>query len=99
MDPELALTMSMDCVGNNSIIKTTHKLKPHTVHHGARDQFFQALSPFFCRGGAWVQGYQEAGTRVCVYFNQQHADMHTRVLLCSQKSGRGLGTMPNTRKC
>ena len=22
----------------------------------ARDQFFQAVSPFFCRGGAWVRG-------------------------------------------
>ena len=30
-----------------------HKTKPHTVRHGARDQIFQALSLFFCRGGAW----------------------------------------------
>ena len=43
--------------------------------------------------------YREAGARRCVYFNQQHAGMHTRVLLCSQKSGRGLGTMANTCKC
>ena len=43
--------------------------------------------------------YQEAGARRCVYFNPQHAGMHTKILLCSQKSGRGLGTMPNTRKC
>jgi len=40
-----------------------------------------------------------AGARRCVYFNPQRAGMHTRVLLCSQKSGRGLGAMPNTRKC
>ena len=45
----------MDRVDNNSIIKTTHK--PCIVHYGACDQIFQALSPFFCRGGAWVRGY------------------------------------------
>jgi len=43
--------------------------------------------------------YREAGVRCCVYFNPQHTGMHTRALLCSEKSGCGLGTMPNTRKC
>ena len=28
-----------------------------TLHHEACDQIFLAPSPFFCRGGAWVQGY------------------------------------------
>ena len=52
------LTLSTDCSGNNSIIKTTHKTTHSThIRQGARDQFFQALSPFFCRGGAWVRGY------------------------------------------
>ena len=37
-------------MGNNSIIKTTH------VRHEARDEIFQAPSPFF-GGGAWVRGY------------------------------------------
>ena len=44
--------VSTDCMGNNSIIK-----KPHIVCHGEHDQIFQALSLFFCRRGAWVQGY------------------------------------------
>ena len=34
------------------------RIKLHIVRHKARDQIFQALSPFFCRGGALVQGYR-----------------------------------------
>ena len=30
--------------------------KPHTLRHEARDEIFQAPSPFF-GGGAWVRGY------------------------------------------
>ena len=40
--------MSMDCVGNNSIIKPHIKL-PHIVRHGAHDQFSR-LSPIFWGG-------------------------------------------------
>ena len=41
MDLELLSSTTEYSVGNNLIIKT-----PHTVCHGASDQFFQALSPF-----------------------------------------------------
>ena len=40
--------LSMDCVGNNSIIKPHIKL-PHIVRHGAHDQFSR-LSPIFFAG-------------------------------------------------
>jgi len=42
------ITLTIDCVGNNSIIKP--HIKPHKVCHGARDQNFQALSPFLSAG-------------------------------------------------
>ena len=53
-----------DCMGNNSIIKTTHNAR--RLRHGARDQIFQAPSPFF-GGGAWVWGYWKWTFRVKMY--------------------------------
>ena len=47
--------LSMDCVGNNSIIKPHIKL-PHIVCHGAHDQFSR-LSPIFLLGRSLLRGY------------------------------------------
>ena len=47
--------LSMDCVGNNSIIKPHIKL-PHIVRHGAHDQFSR-LSPIFLLGRSLIRGY------------------------------------------
>lgn len=45
-DSAVLTTLSMACVGNNSIIKTT-PVTPQIVHHSEHDHTFQALSSFW----------------------------------------------------
>ena len=57
-----AISQIMHVLGNTSsqtawalIRLSKPRTKPRTLRHGARDQIFQAPSPFF-GGGAWVRG-------------------------------------------
>ena len=61
-------------MGNNSIIKP--RTKPRTVRHTARDQIFQALSPFFYMG-------RSLGTRLVSGWSKQ-TSKHTHA--CAQYS-------------
>ena len=46
----------LPCRKTGTIQSSKLHIKPHIVRHEACDQIFQALFPFFCRGGAWVWG-------------------------------------------